>query len=316
MRWLIIGAGGIGGYYAARLAEAGEDVTVSARGEHLQAIQRAGLIVRWEGGELHPPVVAVDQQSLVAGYAADDFDIVVLAVKAGATASVMTTLNHWLSAAEVPVLSLQNGVDNEPIIARHLGNERTLGGLAIKIGGHIVSPGVIQAEGEARVVMGCWPSAKGATERRLVLLKKMKGVFDAANIPAEISEDIQYSLWRKLIINNGVNPLSALTGLDTRTLTHQPDYKRIVLGMMNEVVVAAAADHVALTATDLDDMFEVISQFNAIKTSMLVDAEKQRPLEVAAICGAVVARCRALGHEPAYTATVMALLDGRRGAAG
>lgn len=316
MRWLIIGAGGIGGYYAARLAEAGEDVTVSARGEHLQAIQRAGLIVRWEGGELHPPVVAVDQQSLVEGYAADDFDVVVLAVKAGATASVMTTLNHWLSAAEVPVLSLQNGVDNEPIIARHLGNERTLGGLAIKIGGHIVSPGVIQAEGEARVVMGCWPSAKGATERRLALLKKMKGVFDAANIPAEISEDIQYSLWRKLIINNGVNPLSALTGLDTRTLTHQPDYKRIVLGMMNEVVVAAAADHVALTATDLDDMFEVISQFNAIKTSMLVDAEKQRPLEVAAICGAVVARCRALGHEPAYTATVMALLDGRRGAAG
>ncbi|MEE2652665.1 MAG: 2-dehydropantoate 2-reductase [Pseudomonadota bacterium] len=316
MRWLIIGAGGIGGYYAARLAEAGEDVTVSARGEHLQAIQRAGLIVRWEGGELHQPVVAVDQQSLVEGYAADDFDVVVLAVKAGATASVMTTLNHWLSAAEVPVLSLQNGVDNEPIIARHLGNERTLGGLAIKIGGHIVSPGVIQAEGEARVVMGCWPSAKGATERRLVLLKKMKRVFDAANIPAEISEDIQYSLWRKLIINNGVNPLSALTGLDTRTLTHQPDYKRIVLGMMNEVVVAAAADHVALTATDLDDMFEVISQFNAIKTSMLVDAEKQRPLEVAAICGAVVERCRALGHEPAYTATVMALLDGRRGAAG
>ena len=81
--------------------------------------------------------------------------------------------------------------------------------------------------------------------------------------------------------------------------------------MMDEVVIASAADGVNLTACDRDEMFELISRFNAIKTSMLVDVEKQRPLEIDAICGAVVERCRVLGQEPVYTATVMSLLRQR-----
>ena len=313
MRWLILGAGGIGGYYAARLAAAGEQVTVTARGEHLAAIQASGLRLKWEGGELHQSLLALDQSSLLRECRADDFDIIVLAIKAGATAEVIAAFDGWLAEAEVPVLSLQNGVDNEGIIAAQIGSERTLGGLAVKIGGHIVAPGVISAEGEARVVMGSWPHYAGVIDRRLPLLGRMKSAFDAAGIPADISGDIRHALWRKLIINNGVNPLSALTGLDTRQLTHQAEFRRIVLGMMAEVVTASSADGVNLSSRDVDEMFELISGFNAIKTSMLVDAEKQRPLEIDAICGAVVGRCRALGEEPGYTATVMSLLRHRMG---
>ena len=311
MRWLILGAGGIGGYYAARLAAAGDQVMVTARGEHLAAIQARGLSLKWEGGELHQGLLAVDQSTLIRAYRAEDFDVIVLAIKAGATAAVMAALDGWLANAAVPVLSLQNGVDNEGVIAAQLGNERTLGGLAVKIGGHIVAPGVISAEGEARVVMGCWPHYTNVADRRMPLLGRMKSAFDVAGIPADISGDIRHALWRKLIINNGVNPLSALTGLDTRQLTHHAEFSRIVLGMMDEVVIASAADGVNLTACDRDEMFELISRFNAIKTSMLVDVEKQRPLEIDAICGAVVERCRVLGQEPVYTATVMSLLRQR-----
>lgn len=309
MRWLILGAGGIGGYYATRLAAVGENVTVMARGEHLAAIQSEGLRLNWEGVELHQSMPALDQSTLIREYRADDFDVVMLAVKAGATAEVMSALEGWLADAGVAVLSLQNGVDNEGIIAAKLGYERTLGGFAVKIGGQIIAPGVIRAEGEARIVIGSWPQNTNVADRRLPLLGRMIRAFDMAGIPADISDDIRRELWRKLIINNGVNPLSALTGLDTQKLTHLPEFRQIVLGMMNEVVIASRADKVSLNSQDLKEMFGVIRSFNPIKTSMLIDAEKQRPLETDAICGAVIRRCRSLGYDPCYTITINTLLE-------
>ncbi|MBQ0772891.1 MAG: 2-dehydropantoate 2-reductase [Sphingomonadales bacterium] len=308
MRWLILGAGGIGGYYAARLAAAGEHVTVTSRGEHLAVIQKYGLTLLWEGGELQQPLQAVDHPSLIREFHANDFDVLILAMKAGATDEVMLELSGWLASANVPVLSLQNGVDNEKIIADKIGIGRTLGGLVIKIGGHVVAPGVVSAEGEARIVMGIWPHNTGLGDRRLPLLKKMELAFAAAGIAAEISDNISHALWRKLIINNGVNPLSALTGLNTRQLTHHPEFRHIVLGMMNEVIVASSADGVMLNSQDRDDMFVLISEFNAIKTSMLVDVEKRRTLEVDAICGVVIERCKAVNYDPCYTITVSTLL--------
>src|SRR5690554_3547781 len=83
----------------------------------------------------------------------------------------------------------------------------------------------------------------------------------------------------------------------------------MVYGMMAETVEASRADGVNLTQQDLDDMFELISRFNAIKTSMLVDQEKGRPLERPSIAGAVLRRCEKLGVEAPYTFAVSALLN-------
>ncbi|MCL1485400.1 MAG: hypothetical protein MH208_14390 [Marinobacter sp.] len=110
------------------------------------------------------------------------------------------------------------------------------------------------------------------------------------------------------MINNGVNPLSALTGLDTRSLTHHPEFGKIVYGMMAETIEASKADNVNLGQKDLDEIFELISNFNAIKTSMLVDKERGRPLELDCIAGAVLRCCELLGVEAPYTATINALL--------
>lgn len=306
---LMIGAGGIGAYYAARLAKAGHLVVLTARGEHLRALQSAGLRVDYEGEKLDCRLPAVDHAALVQKYQPDDFDLVAVALKSTATGPVMKELGDWLRAGSVPVLSLQNGVDNEPLIADVVEENRVLGGLAVRIGGHIVEPGKVFAEGVAQVVMGAWPKVNDPDDARLPLLDRLERAFNEAGIPTTLTDNIRYELWRKLVINNGVNPLSALTGLDTRSLTHHPEFGKIVYGMMAETVEASKADGVNLGQKDLDEMFDLISNFNAIKTSMLVDKEKGRPLELESIAGTVLRRCGRLGFPAPYTRTVNALLQ-------
>lgn len=307
-KFLFIGAGGIGGYYAARLFDAGHDVVVTARGAHLEAIRANGLRVCHDGRTRICDLPAHDHGSLTQAYRSDDFDLIVVTVKSTATEPVLQELGDWLSSGSVPVLSLQNGVDNESRIADRLGEHRVIGGLAVKIGGNIRQPGEVYAEGEAQVIMGAWPRRAPFHDPRSPLLARVHDAFNNAGIPTTVSDDIRHELWRKLVINNGVNPLSALTGLDTRSLTSHPELRRVVYGMMAETIAASRADGVNLDQQDLDEMFHLISSFNAIKTSMLVDKEKGRPLELDSIAGAVLARCQRLGLDCPYTFTVAALL--------
>lgn len=309
LKILMIGAGGIGGYYAARLAEAGHQVVLTARGGHLQALRADGLTVDYEGQVLRHGLPACDHQTLIRDYHPNDFDLVAIALKSTATGAVMAELCDWLRAGSVPVLSLQNGVDNEPLIAEVVGEARVLGGLAVRIGGHITEPGMVFAEGVAQIVMGAWPAQQPKDDPRADLLKVLEVAFNEAGIPTTMTENIRYELWRKLVINNGINPLSALTRLDTRSLTHHPQFRHVVFGMMSETVEASKADGVNLTRKDLEEMFELISSFNAIKTSMLIDREKGRPLELESIAGAVLRRCDALEVEAPYTSLVNALLN-------
>lgn len=240
---LILGAGGIGGYYAARLSEAGHNVVLTARGEHLKALKAEGLTVEYEGQRLHQTLPACSHEALCRDYAPNDFDLIAVTLKSTAT----------------------------------------------------------------EAVMGAWPKQQ-AGDPREALLKQLDTAFNEAGIPTTMSTDIRYELWRKLVINNGVNPLSALTRLDTRSLTHHPEFGPFVYAMMAETVKASKADHVNLTQQDLDEMFSLIRNFNAIKTSMLVDREKGRPLELDSIAGAVLCRCKTLGVDAPVTALVSALL--------
>jgi len=304
----MIGAGGIGGYYAAKLAQAGHNVVLTARGEHLEALQANGLVVDYEGTISHHDLPAFDHQTLMKSHRADDFDLIAITLKSTATEPVMVELSPWLQAGSTPVLSLQNGVDNEQRIAQEVGEQRVLGGLAVRIGGHITEPGKVYAEGVAQIVMGAWP-VQARNDPRTDLLSRLEQAFTEAGIPTRVTDDIHYELWRKLVINNDVNPLSALTYLDTYKLTHHPEFGKMVYGMMAETVQASKADGVNLTERDLDEMFDLISSFNAIKTSMLVDQEKGRPLELDSISGAVLRRCQSLGIEAPYTHTVHALLQ-------
>lgn len=306
MKFAILGAGGIGCYYAARLIDAGHKCVLVARGEHLRAMQLHGLTVEHPEFTFNAPVTAVDLNELCRDHTCDSFDLLILASKGSTTLPMMTQMQDWLSRGNVPVLSIQNGVTNESIIEDTIGRRRTIGGLAVKIGAHITSPGRVVTTGIAQIDFGAWPSA-AANPSLQPFLVSLASQLTAAAIPNTLYDDVSYALWRKLLINNGVNPLTALTLKDTGVITKDPVLRRTVYKMMEETARAANVAGVALSKADVDEMFRLICEFDAIKTSMQVDREKGRPMEIREICGPVIDYCRKTG-KPAETTELISHL--------
>ncbi|QLQ30808.1 MAG: 2-dehydropantoate 2-reductase [Candidatus Thiothrix singaporensis] len=310
-RIAIIGAGGIGCYYGARLLQQGHKVWFVARGEHLRALQTDGLDLSHPDFRFQDAVDACSLETLLDKHSPDDLDALLLCVKATATQAIAASLHDWFArhGQKTPLISLQNGIDNEPQLAAALGADCVIGGLAVRIGGHIIRPGVVEATGVAQIILGAWPQAGSAADQRFgTVLPALVGAFNQAGIPTQQVSNIRRELWRKLLINNGVNPLSALTGLDTGTLSNHPQFGSIVHQLMLEAAQVARADDEPLTPKDADEMYELIRTFDPIKTSMLVDLEKGRQLEVDAISGAVIRRAQQLGIAVPHTTTVHALL--------
>jgi 2-dehydropantoate 2-reductase len=303
----IIGAGGIGCYYGARLMQQGHEVAFIARGEHLKAMQVNGLHLTHTDFSFHEKVTAYSLEEMMCKHQPNDFDIYLLCVKATTTASIAENFKNWLNTYQQKIIiaSLQNGVDNENILNSYLSDCTIIGGLAVRIGGHIVSPGHVEAKGIAQLILGNWPESTSSNNTQLLTWSLL---FKEADIPTEIVNNIRFEMWRKLIINNGVNPLSALTSLDTKTLSHHVLFGPIVYKLMKEVVDVAIADGETLTLHDADEMFQLIKNFDPIKTSMLVDFEKGKSIELEEISGAVIKRSKQLSQSVPYTEMVYALL--------
>lgn len=308
MKFAMIGAGGIGCYYAAKLVNAGHDVVFVARGEHLKVLQQQGLEITHPDFFFSAPVSATDIQGLCDDYNGSDFDLLILASKGSTTSSIMDQMKPWLDACDTPVLSIQNGVMNEGIIANTVGLKRTIGGLAIRIGAHVLEPGKIEATGKAQIDFGAWPS-ESANPHLKDFLCELSSIFDSADIPKQLYEDVSYALWRKLLINNAINPITALTMKDTQTVTKDPVLKQAVYKIMQETARAARCANVNMTEDDVAEMFRLICEFDAIKTSMLVDREKGRPMEIQEICGPVIDYCRQAGDPATTTELICHLLQ-------
>lgn len=163
----ILGAGGIGCYYGARLAKAGHGVSFIARGEHLVALQQNGLVLKHPDFDYQGEVEAYDINTLTRDYTPADFDAIIVCIKATATQEIAARLKSWFteSGESTMIVSLQNGVDNEPQLASSLGGDLIVGGLAVRIGGHIVRSGVVEATGVAQIILGAWPASNGANEK-------------------------------------------------------------------------------------------------------------------------------------------------------
>lgn len=294
MNILIVGCGAIGGFYASQLYKVCQSVTVTARNEHLNAIQKNGLKVIHDGETSITQIKAVNHTELQLQFESSHFDLIIICLKTNHLVSMVNELRNWLISSNCPILSLQNGVDSESILADNFGVERIWGGLAIKIGGEVIRPGEIVSTGIAKITFGPWPIVE---QGKLMpyLVSDFAKYLALAVIPFELTSNIRAELWKKLIINNGVNPLSAITGLDTVTLTHDPYYAKKVKKAMQETASAAQYDEVILTQNDISSLFTLIKNFTPIKTSMLIDKENGRAIEHDAIVGAVIDRCQKLG---------------------
>ena len=306
MKFLILGAGGIGSYFGARLINAGHEVIFVARAKQLEALQQNEL-------KLHHPEFCFSKKVIaytideIKSFDAHYFDAVLLTTKSTSTLALSKHLQMWFANEKnIPyIISLQNGVENEEILSESLNKQYIIAGLTRKIGAHIVSPAVISATGSAETILGSLEE----TKENQTFLKNIEQVFNEAKIPTQISLHIKLELWKKLIINNGVNAICALLKKETGVIMHHEKLSKIVYGLMNETASAALNIGIKISKKEIDDMFNLITNFDSIKPSMLVDVENNREIELDEICNVVIKNCEAQGLDAPYTRTISTLLE-------
>lgn len=307
MKYIILGAGGVGCYYGAKLVDGGNEVVFVARGQHLYALKEEGLKLSSSNYAFDAKVLACALED-ISTEDLESTDVIVLAAKSTATKDIAKQLKPiYLTCKKQPyILSIQNGVENEEILCEYFPKGKIIGGLTRKIGAHIINPGVVKVAGESvDTIIGAWENQIDDIN----ILKKIEKDLQNSNLKCEIVENIKLELWKKLVINNGVNAICALLHVKTGIVLKHEKISKIVYGLMQETAVGAANVGVSITKQNVDDLFNLMVNFDSIKPSMLVDREFKRPLETEEICGVVIRNCEALEKDAPYTRTVSALLE-------
>jgi 2-dehydropantoate 2-reductase len=286
MKIAVVGAGAVGGYYGARLAQAGHAVGVVARGANLAAIRANGLSVKSPLGDVNVRVSAEQDAARIG-----PVDLVLFTVK---TYSNREALGHLppLVGSGTAVLSLQNGVESAGELAAVVGRERVLAG-ATYIIATLVSPGVVQHTGPARrIVFGEAFGERVRTPR----VAEIERVLAAADIQAEGVADASVPLWEKLIFLASFAGLSAAARLPLGPLWVQPSFRHAFDAAMAEVEAVARAEGIAVDADVRSQKMRYLDQSPPTsRASMMMDLLAGRPIEVEALLGAVIRRGRAAG---------------------
>jgi 2-dehydropantoate 2-reductase len=277
MRIAVVGAGGVGGYFGAKLARAGEPVVMLARGPHLEAIRRDGVRVR---SALEGDIVArVDAVESFAGQ--PPVDMALFCVKSFDTRSAAEALRPVVGPS-TGVLSLQNGVDNEETIDEVLGRGTALGGAAY-VFSTIEAPGVIAHTFAGRIVLG---EMDGRASERAT---RLRDALARAAVPVELSPDIRRVLWEKYLLISAQAGMTALTRCPAGVLRETPESWRMYRVILEELAAVARASGVALGG---DVVEAIMKQAAALApgaySSLYHDLAQGKRLELEALHGHAV----------------------------
>ena len=313
MKFAVAGAGAIGGYVGACLARAGHDVTLFARGAHLQAMQENGLRVLSEDGDFEVrPNITGELASLA------NADVIFLGVKAHGLTELAPRLAQIIGA-QTTVVSMQNGipwwyfqsglesVDPGGVIARSIAPERVVGSIAY-FATTLEGPGIIRHIEGNRLSLG---EPDGTRSERC---KRIAEALIAGGIRAPITTRIREEIWVKLLGNASFNPVSALTRATLAAMVRDPQVGPLIRDIMIEVQAVAERLGIHLPVS-IDQRIAGAEKVGQHKTSMLQDLESGRPLELDEVVGAVVELGERVGVQTPLTRSVYAcakLLD-RRG---
>jgi len=297
VRIAIIGAGGVGGYYGARLAAAGEDVTLIARGPHLAAIRERGLTVRFGGGEETYHLKATDDPASVG-----TVDLVIIAVKLWGTAEAAKSALALLGP-DTGVMSLQNGVDKDGEIAAIVGKEHVLGGITY-IAALIDEPGIVSVNGTmARLLFGEFGNARTA---RITAFEAacVKAQLDAAIVP-----DIDRALWEKFAFLAAFSASTCLMRSEIGPIRANAGARRILTAALDEAAAVGRARGVALAADYTAERLKILDGIPpTVTSSMAGDLKRGNRLEAPWLSGAIVRMGKELGvPTPTHTLILDAL---------
>ena len=276
MKIAVMGAGGIGGCYGGLLAQAGNDVTLIARGAHLAAIKEKGLQLIQPEGDFTVAVAATDDPSQVG-----PVELVIFSVKAHQN-SIAIPLIEPLIGEDTTILTIQNGVESAEELGQDYGAERVLPGSAYLLS-NITSPGVIkQLSLVPRVAFG---ESNGDRSQRAIAIRD---TFCEANIEAELSDDISKALWSKLLYNSPANAMASAARLSPRDLIEYPHGAAMFMSAIQEVANVGTAYGIPFGQDDIQRAMDLITaRPMGARGSMQADLEAGRPLELEAIVGSV-----------------------------
>jgi 2-dehydropantoate 2-reductase len=277
MRIAVMATGGVGGYFGARLAAAGEEVHFLARGSHLAALRKDGLTLESSKGDLHLRPLRVSQDPREIG----PVDVVIFAVKLWDTEAAGVGCLP-LVGPDTAVISFQNGVDSASRLSRSLGPGHVMGGVAY-IGSTISAPGVIRHTGTmARLVFGELDGKRSARGEALLAACRKAG------IDATLSDDISRELWAKFAMLASFSGVSCVVRAPMGAIREEPLTRELLLGAIAEVVVLAKTEGVELGADYQARQAAAVAALPAeMKPSMLIDLERGNRLELEWLSGTV-----------------------------
>ncbi len=275
--YAILGTGALGGFYGAKLQKAGLKVYFLLKSDY-EHVSKHGLIVESTDGDFTLPQVRAynDVQKM------PRCDVVIIAFK--------TTQNHLLPKILLSVvkddgvvLVLQNGLGIEEEIAQIVGSEKVIGGLCF-LTANKVAPGHIRNLSYKNIILGEYTpdyQLAGITER----MRQIGDDFESSGIPIELAEDLMLARWKKLVWNIPYNGLSVILNATTNELMADVYTRKLVEQLMNEVAAGAKSTARIIPDSFIQTMLSNTAKMIPYRTSMKIDYDENRPLEVEAIFG-------------------------------
>jgi 2-dehydropantoate 2-reductase len=285
MKILIMGTGGVGGYYGGLLAKQGNEVTFIARGAHLYAIRHEGLKVNSvHGNFMIAPAKAAEDPAKVG-----PVDLILFCVKTYNTDEAAEAMRSAVGP-QTAVLSLQNGVDAVERIGKVIGLEHVIGG-ATWLSSAVEAPGVIKQISQfRRIVMG---ELNGSHSERI---QSIHEVLQNTGITVETSDNIQEIVWTKFVFIASVSSLGSLTRLPMGDYRSVPESRQLLTGIMQEIASLAREQGVALDVDVVQKSLDFIDNSAPhIKPSMQLDVEAGYRTELESMVGVIGRKARELG---------------------
>lgn len=289
---LITGSGAMACLFAARIAATGQPVIMMGTWlPALEALRSRGVCLSDESGERCFPVKVVSSAE-----ECPPVDLALVLVKSWQTQRVAGSLQQVLRPGGT-VLTLQNGLGNYEILMDALGTERVAVGVTVQ-GATSLEPGKVKPNGLAKI-----------TVCRQTGVERLIEVLTNAGFEIGLQDDVRLLVWRKLAINAGINPLTAILGVANGELIRRPDARALLACLVTEVCQAAASLGIDLDPQRTLNSVETVARNTATNySSMLQDVRRGGPTEVDAINGAVVQTARAAGIQTPYNETVWYLV--------
>jgi 2-dehydropantoate 2-reductase len=332
MRVAVFGAGAVGAFFGGLLQRGGADVHFIARGDNLAALRRDGILIRsLRLGEIRVAPVHAESDARRIGTC----DLVLICVKAYQTPAILDDL-ALLVGDDTTIVTLQNGVESDEPVAARFGRDRVIPGV-VYVGATLDEPGIVSHVAAGTIAIGSRagrasrsePPGTGTAGTNVGRTSRSKpadpGVArsgpaddqvqraaDALALsgqPVKVVDDIQSERWVKLLWNASFNPVSAITGRTPRELVDVPATRALLIDLMREVIAVAQAHGLTLDESMIAEQLAWTERASAIRTSMMVDRERGRGMEIDALVGVVVRTGTRHGVPTPFSQSMLALLE-------